>query len=325
MLLNLPLLSSDSRYRALSSRLNKKNSPPHRSCRYRRGSVWWTSEKARTQIEPAQPISILHEQGQWRVSESATASGGDQSQTDDKFQQGSSRESLEMLCRRLLAGGSLPKRFFSGQSGKITDSAIADLNKEMEAVFGEPAPSGFDGSSATHIPCEDTQIIPSEVHENVAGLTHVGRRGEAEMVNVSPKDNTERTAIASCKVILGKKVFDLVAANQLAKGDVLTVAKIAGISGAKQTANLIPLCHNIGLSHVRVDLGLNAKEYSVQIEGEATTTGKTGVEMEAMTAVTIAGLTVYDMCKAASKDIKITDVMLKKKSGGKSGDWFRHE
>ena len=114
-----------------------------------------------------------------------------------------------------------------------------------------------------------------------------------------------------------KKVFDLVAANQLAKGDVLSVAKIAGISGAKQTGNLIPLCHNIGLTHVRVDLGLDAKDYSVRIEGEASTTGKTGVEMEALTAVSIAGLTVYDMCKAASKDIQITDVRLEKKTGGK--------
>lgn len=143
------------------------------------------------------------------------------------------------------------------------------------------------------------------------------------MVDVSPKENTKRTAIASCKVLLGKNVFDIVSANNLAKGDVLSVAKIAGITGAKHTSNLIPLCHNISLSHVHVDLALNNRDYSVDILGEASTSGKTGVEMEALTAVSIAGLTVYDMCKAASKDIEITNVKLERKTGGKSGDWSR--
>lgn len=143
------------------------------------------------------------------------------------------------------------------------------------------------------------------------------------MVDVSPKENTKRTAIASCKVLLGKNVFDMVSANNLAKGDVLSVAKIAGITGAKHTSNLIPLCHNISLSHVHVDLALNNRDYSVDILGEASTSGKTGVEMEALTAVSIAGLTVYDMCKAASKDIEITNVKLERKTGGKSGDWSR--
>ncbi|KAL6982115.1 Cyclic pyranopterin monophosphate synthase, mitochondrial [Sarracenia purpurea var. burkii] len=109
----------------------------------------------------------------------------------------------------------------------------------------------------------------------------------------------------------------------MAKGDVLTVARIAGITGAKLTSSLIPLCHNIDLSHVRVDLTLNPIDFSVEIEGEAASTGKTGVEMEALTAVTVAGLTVYDMCKAASKDIQITDVRLEHKTGGKSGEWSR--
>ena len=121
------------------------------------------------------------------------------------------------------------------------------------------------------------------------------------MVDVSPKEDSKRVAIASCRVLLGQRVFNLVSSNEIAKGDVLTVAKIAGITGAKQTSNLIPLCHNINLSHVRVDLSLNEEDSSVVIEGEATTSGKTGVEMEAMTAVAIAGLTVYDMCKAQSR------------------------
>ena len=181
------------------------------------------------------------------------------------------------------------------------------------------------GSSSTELAGHETRVSAPKVSKNVSCLTHIGNQGEAQMVDVSPKENTKRTAIASCKVILGKKVFDLVSANQLAKGDVLSVAKIAGITGAKQTSNLIPLCHNISLSHVRVDLTLNGDDYSVEIKGEASTTGKTGVEMEAMTAVTIAGLTVYDMCKAASKDIQITNMRLEHKTGGKSGDWSREE
>lgn len=194
----------------------------------------------------------------------------------------------------------------------------------MESVFGEPPPCGISGSSSNSFTVENSEII-SNSGENPLTLTHVGGTGEAQMVDVSPKESTKRIAIASCNVILGKKVFDLVLANQMAKGDVLSVAKIAGITAAKTTSTLIPLCHNITLSHVRVDLHLNPKNYSVAIEGEAASTGKTGVEMEAMTAVTIAGLTVYDMCKAASKDIQITNVRLESKTGGKSGQWSREE
>ncbi|XP_022157791.1 cyclic pyranopterin monophosphate synthase, mitochondrial isoform X2 [Momordica charantia] len=194
----------------------------------------------------------------------------------------------------------------------------------MESVFGEPPPSGISGSSSNNFTAEKSKKI-SQADESALFLTHVGGAGEAQMVDVSPKESTERIAIASCKVILGKKVFDLVLANQMAKGDVLSVAKIAGICGAKHTSTLIPLCHNIILTHVRVDLHMNPENYSVDIEGEAASTGKTGVEMEAMTAVTIAGLTVYDMCKAASKDIQITNVRLESKTGGKSGQWSREE
>ncbi|KAL8516541.1 hypothetical protein ACS0TY_014980 [Phlomoides rotata] len=99
---------------------------------------------------------------------------------------------------------------------------------------------------------------------------------------------------------------------------------VAGVCGAKQTSNLIPLCHNINLSHVHLDLTLNPRDYSIEIKGQATSTGKTGVEMVALTAVMVAGLTVYDMCKAASKDILITNVRLGHKSGGKSRDWSKN-
>lgn len=196
----------------------------------------------------------------------------------------------------------------------------------MESVFGEPPRSSFAGSNGDHLMNEGPNPVPlPKAGRNEVGLTHVGNKGDAQMVNVFPKEITKRVAIASCRVILGKKVFDMVSANQMAKGDVLTVAKIAGINGAKQTSSLIPLCHNISLTHVRVDLTLKPNEFSIEIEGEVASTGRTGVEMEAMTAVSVAGLTLYDMCKAASKDIQITEIRLERKSGGRSGDWYRKE
>ncbi|XP_028762949.1 cyclic pyranopterin monophosphate synthase, mitochondrial-like [Neltuma alba] len=220
-----------------------------------------------------------------------------------------------MFLQRIVGAFPPLKRMICTYRGHDLASSIQELNNEMESIFGQPPSSRFDSTVS------DGPANTPKTCESPSSLTHTSNTGEAQMVDVSPKENTKRTAIASCEVILGKHVFDLVLANQMAKGDVLSVAKIAGISGAKQTSSLIPLCHNISLSHVRVDLKLNHKDHSVMIEGEAASTGKTGVEMEAMTAVTVAGLTVYDMCKAASKDIVITDVRLKHKAGGKSGDW----
>ncbi|XP_024932231.3 cyclic pyranopterin monophosphate synthase, mitochondrial [Ziziphus jujuba] len=230
-----------------------------------------------------------------------------------------------MFLRRVAVAASHSRRFLSSNSNHDLANAISELNKEMESVFGEPPSNGPGRSVSNDSMAEDHQSFSPKANKTPLGLTHVGSKGEAQMVDVSPKESSKRTAIASCKVILGKKVFDLVLANQVAKGDVLGVAKIAGICGAKQTSNIIPLCHNITLSHVRVDMKLNPEDCSVDIEGEAASTGKTGVEMEAMTAVTVAGLTVYDMCKAASKDIQITDVRLERKTGGKSGVWVREE
>lgn len=198
----------------------------------------------------------------------------------------------------------------------------------MEFIFGEPPASslsGSDGNPAMSMNFKDSQVETQDFSESMSAsaLTHIDNKGEAQMVDVSLKEISKRIAVASCKVILGREVFGLVSSNQLGKGDVLSVAKIAGICGAKQTSNLIPLCHNITLTHVLVNLSLNPHDFSIDIEGEAASTGKTGVEMEAMTAVTVAGLTVYDMCKAASKHIQITNVQLEHKTGGKSGDWRR--
>ncbi|XP_010522914.1 PREDICTED: cyclic pyranopterin monophosphate synthase accessory protein, mitochondrial [Tarenaya hassleriana] len=243
-----------------------------------------------------------------------------------------------MFLRRLSSGVSRLGRAPGCRSCHRLSSAIEELNKEMESIFGEPPSNGFVGSASKitvdhesrHQSVESTNLKAnnSQTQEPagvMSGLTHVGTSGEAQMVDVSSKENTKRIALASCKVILGKKVFDLVLANQMGKGDVLGVAKISGINGAKQTSSLIPLCHNITITHVRVDLRLNPEDFSVDIQGEASCTGKTGVEMEALTAVSVAGLTVYDMCKAASKDIRITDVRLDRKTGGKSGSWSRGE
>lgn len=212
-------------------------------------------------------------------------------------------------------------RCFSSK-GINYESAVAEFNEEMQSIFGGPSSAGGIDSPADVEP----QALSSGLCDGQqALLSHVDATGQATMVDVSSKEDTKRVAIASCRVLLGQKAFSLVAANQIAKGDVLNVAKIAGISGAKKTSSLIPLCHNIGLTHVRVDLTLNPKESSVEIEGEAATTGKTGVEMEAMTAVAVAGLTVYDMCKAVSKDIQITGIRLEHKTGGKSGTWSRNQ
>ncbi|XP_071726562.1 cyclic pyranopterin monophosphate synthase, mitochondrial [Rutidosis leptorrhynchoides] len=230
---------------------------------------------------------------------------------------------MAMFIRR--AALMLPKSRRLCSSSHDIESSINELNKEMEFVFGEAPPTSLTGSSESQPTSQGPEFKPVEKIDNESKLTHISSKGEAQMVDVSHKDISKRVAIASCKVILGKKVYDLVSANQVAKGDVLSVAKLAGISGAKHTSNLVPLCHNINLTHVRVDLRLNARDYCVEIEGEAASTGKTGVEMEAMTAVTVAGLTVYDMCKAASKDIQITDVRLEHKTGGKSGNWSREK
>ncbi|CAA7056247.1 unnamed protein product [Microthlaspi erraticum] len=258
-----------------------------------------------------------------------------------------------MFLRRFPTVFSPTKRAFGSKISDGIDAQIVnELNQEMQSIFGaQPSPDGFSGPGTmdfselkskveslkptvpensdlrSHIEYQKSTEYKqgAEMASDMSRLTHVGVSGEAQMVDVSSKDNTKRTALACCKVILGQRVFDLVLANQMGKGDVLGVAKIAGINGAKQTSSLIPLCHNIALTHVRVDLRLNPEDCSVEIEGEASCTGKTGVEMEALTAVSVAGLTVYDMCKAASKDICITDVRLERKSGGNSGYWSRGE
>ena len=143
------------------------------------------------------------------------------------------------------------------------------------------------------------------------------------MVDVGAKVETFRYSIAKARVILGEKAFGLVKENKMKKGDVLSVAKLAGTMAAKQTSSLIPLCHNISLTSVEIDLALEEQGHSVIIEGKVKCVGKTGVEMEALMGVSVAALTVYDMCKSVSKDIVITDIKLMEKGGGKSGSFVR--
>jgi cyclic pyranopterin phosphate synthase len=158
-------------------------------------------------------------------------------------------------------------------------------------------------------------------------LTHVDQEGRARMVDVSPKPDTERTAVAGARVQMQPGTLAMIQANTAEKGDVLTVAQIAGIQAAKRTHELIPMCHPLLLSHVSVDLTPGQSEAQAWIDLKATvrTTGKTGVEMEALTAVSIAALTVYDMCKAIDRAMTITNVRLLHKSGGKSGAWNLEE
>lgn len=152
-------------------------------------------------------------------------------------------------------------------------------------------------------------------------LTHIDQNGKAMMVDVTDKESTVRTAQAFAKVILGEEVFQLVKSNNIKKGDVLTTAKIAGISAAKKCSELIPLCHNIFISKVDIELKLIENDFSVEIFSFAKTTSQTGIEMEALTAASIAALTIYDMCKGVSKSIKIKNIHLLSKTGGKSGDY----
>ena len=154
----------------------------------------------------------------------------------------------------------------------------------------------------------------------MSGLTHFDADGKAVMVDVSGKPSTTRTAVARGRVVMDAATLATIQAGGIGKGDVLGVARLAGIMGAKRTAELIPLCHPLPLSSVKVDLVPVAPD-AVEIEATARTTGQTGVEMEALTAVTVAALTVYDMCKAIDRGMRVEGVRLVRKEGGKSGLW----
>ena len=154
-------------------------------------------------------------------------------------------------------------------------------------------------------------------------LTHIDDHGHARMVDISAKSATARTAVAMGRVRVGAEALQLVRENAIRKGDVLAVAQVAGVLGAKQASRLLPLCHDVLLQNVELELAINEDENAIDVRAITKTVGPTGVEMEALTAVSIAALTIYDMCKSVTKDIEIEGIRLLAKSGGRSGDYRR--
>lgn len=159
----------------------------------------------------------------------------------------------------------------------------------------------------------------------MSDFTHFNEQGRARMVDVGKKDTTRRVAVAAGRVLVNPHTFALIRSGGMKKGDVLTVAQIAGIMGAKRTPDIIPMCHPILMGGINMELSLDDKRKSVEIKATVTCDGRTGVEMEALMAVSTAALTVYDMCKAVQKDTVITDIRLLSKTGGVHGDYFREE
>jgi cyclic pyranopterin monophosphate synthase len=152
-------------------------------------------------------------------------------------------------------------------------------------------------------------------------LTHFDNSGQAHMVNVGDKASTHRVAVATGKITMLPETFKMVEAGSHKKGDVLGIARIAGIQASKKTADLIPLCHPLALTHVSLNFELDQKNNAISCQVKAETTGPTGVEMEALTAVQVALLTIYDMCKAVDRGMVMGGIKLLEKSGGKSGEW----
>jgi cyclic pyranopterin phosphate synthase len=159
----------------------------------------------------------------------------------------------------------------------------------------------------------------------MAKLSHLDEQGRAKMVDVSDKDITSRIAVARGTIHMRAETLALILDDKIEKGDVFSVARVAGIMAAKRTSELIPMCHPLNITSVEIDLTPAENPARVEIEASVRVSGKTGVEMEAMTAVSVAGLTIYDMCKAVDREMSIGEIRLVKKSGGKSGTFIRKE
>jgi molybdenum cofactor biosynthesis protein C len=156
-------------------------------------------------------------------------------------------------------------------------------------------------------------------------FTHFDDDGKAVMVDITEKNVTERTAVATGEIVMNRETLEAVKKGNIKKGDVLGVARIAAIMAAKQTQSLIPMCHNILLTNAKIEFSFDDEGNKILIKSTVKTTGKTGVEMEALTMVSIAGLTIYDMCKSMDKSMVIGEIRLVEKHGGKSGDWIKNE
>ncbi len=155
------------------------------------------------------------------------------------------------------------------------------------------------------------------------GFTHLDEKGKAKMVDVSEKPRTQREAIARGAIYMKPETIRMIIERAIPKGDVITVARVAGIMAAKRTSDLIPMCHPLNLTSVNVDISIEEEKNRLTIESMVKTVGQTGVEMEALTAVSVTALTIYDMCKAVDKEMVISDIMLLEKRGGKSGEFRR--
>jgi cyclic pyranopterin phosphate synthase len=202
--------------------------------------------------------------------------------------------------------------------GKKTTVAVKEVESPLEEepvlIADEPVPQDEQAEQEPESP------ESPESPELATELTHLDAEGHAHMVDVGGKAVTEREAVAKGSVVMQPETLALIATGELEKGDALATARIAGIMASKQTPSLIPLCHPIPLSHVSVELELDEANSMVTITATARTNAQTGVEMEAMTAVSVAALTIYDMCKAVDRGIRIEAVRLVRKTGGKSGD-----
>ncbi|MBR2697414.1 MAG: cyclic pyranopterin monophosphate synthase MoaC [Clostridia bacterium] len=204
------------------------------------------------------------------------------------------------------------------------------------AAAGKPLPEKpenyiavvTDEATVTNVPrfgWDEDEELTDFLMEQTKDFTHFNDEGRARMVDVGAKNMTARTAVAAGRVLLNRATFDLIRSGDVKKGDVLTVAQVAGIMGAKRTPDLIPMCHPIPLDGVDLSLTLDEARLSVEITATVRTGGRTGVEMEALTAVSVAALTVYDMCKAVQRDMVISDIRLMKKTGGVHGDFERED
>ena len=159
----------------------------------------------------------------------------------------------------------------------------------------------------------------------MTGLTHIDDKGRVRMVDVTPKKPTERTALAGGTIFMNPETFDAIQNHKVKKGNVLETARIAGIMAAKKTAELIPMCHPLNITHIQIDFSPDAAKSGIDIEAAVRAIDQTGVEMEAFTAVSVAALTIYDMCKSIDKEMTISKIQLLKKTGGKSGTYVRRE
>jgi len=185
--------------------------------------------------------------------------------------------------------------------------------------------TGEKPSLLSHPPHNGYNNHPMTNENEPAGLTHLDESGRARMVDVGEKAVTRRVAVARGRVAMRPETLRLIIEGNMKKGDVLAVAQLAGIMAAKRTSELIPLCHPLLLNQVVVTCSPNPESNCIDIEATVRVSGKTGVEMEALTAVTVAGLTIYDMAKAVDRGMRLTDVRLVSKSGGRSGEWESDE